>query len=86
MMTFFSNVQLFDFYISHGSVWGTVILSPFFGKQPVPFEFVKKIPIKPSGWEKNLQNWENTGLFWIGKLPVFGCKIGKKNHWGICYK
>ena len=26
---------------------------------------------------KNLQNWENTGLFWIGKQPVFGCKIGK---------
>ena len=26
--------------------------------------------------EKNLQNWENTGLFWIGKQPVLGCKIG----------
>ena len=26
---------------------------------------------------KNLQNWENTDLFWIGKQPVFGCKIGK---------
>ena len=26
---------------------------------------------------KNLQNWANTGLFWIGMQPVFGCKIGK---------
>ena len=26
---------------------------------------------------KNLQNWENTDLFWIGKQPVFGCKIGE---------
>ena len=26
---------------------------------------------------KNLQNWKNTGLFWIGKQLVFGCKIGK---------
>ena len=33
-------------------------------------------PNKISGWEKNLQNWENTSLFWIGKQPEFGCKIG----------
>ena len=26
---------------------------------------------------KNLQNWENTGLFSVGKQLVFGCKIGK---------
>ena len=33
--------------------------------------------INSSGWKKNLQNWEITGLFWIGKQPVFDCKIGK---------
>ena len=32
---------------------------------------------KSSGWEKILQNWENTGLFWIGKQTVFGYKIDK---------
>ena len=26
---------------------------------------------------KNIKNWENTGLFWTGKQPVFSCKIGK---------
>ena len=44
---------------------------------PVPFEFVKKSQENPHVGKKNLQNWENTGLFWIGKQPVFGCKIGK---------
>ena len=33
--------------------------------------------MRSSSWEKNLKNWENTGLFWIGKQPVFGFKIGK---------
>ena len=45
----------------------------------MPFEFGKlggKKQIPQVG--KNLQSWENTGLFWIGKQPVFGCKIGKK--------
>ena len=50
----------------------SVILLPFVWIQSVPFEFGNM-----SGWEKILQNRENTGLFWIGKQPVFGCKIGK---------
>ena len=50
-----------------------MILHAFLGIQPLPFEFGNK----SSFWKKNLQNWENTGLFWIGKQPVFGSKIGK---------
>ena len=34
--------------------------------------------MKSSDWEKNIKNWENTRPFWIGKQPVFSCKIGKK--------
>ena len=34
-------------------------------------------PIKILRLGKNLQNWENTGLFLIGKQPVFCFKIGK---------
>ena len=31
---------------------------------------------------KNIKHWENTGIFWIGKQPVFGWKIGKiKSLW-----
>ena len=35
-------------------------------------EFGNKSQLNPQ-----VQNWKNTGLFWIGKQPVFGCKIGK---------
>ena len=35
-----------------------------FGKQSVPFEFVKN-PNKILRLGKNLRNWENTGLFFI---------------------
>ena len=48
-----------------------------FGIQPVPFEIGNTSQLCSSDWEKNLRNCENTGLFWIGKQPVFGCKIGK---------
>ena len=37
----------------------------------MPFEFGNKLA------NPNKILWENTGLFWIGKQPVFGCKIGK---------
>ena len=48
----------------------------FFLIQPVPFELGIN-PNKILRLGKNLQHWETTGLFWIGKQPVFGCKIGK---------
>ena len=56
-----------------------VILLPFFGIQPVPFEFGNK-PNKILRLGKNLQNWENTGLFGIGKQPVFGSKIRPQGY------
>ena len=53
-----------------------LILLPFWGYS-MCLEILGKIPLKSSGWEKNRQNWNNTGLFLIGKQPVFGCKIRK---------
>ena len=41
----------------------------------MPLEFGNK-SLKNPQVGKNLQNWKNTGLFRIGKQPVF-CKIGK---------
>ena len=54
-----------------------VILLPFFGDTACAFRIWEYSPIKPSSWEKNLQNWEITGLLLIGKQPVFASKIGK---------
>ena len=34
-------------------------------------------PIKSSDWGKISKFGENIALFWIGKQPVFSCKIGK---------
>ena len=42
----------------------------------MPLEFGKNLN-KIARLGKNLQNWENPGLFWIGKQSVFCCKIGK---------
>ena len=47
----------------------------FLGIQPVPVDFGKN-PNKILRLGKKSPNWENTGLFWIGK-QLFDCKIGK---------
>ena len=43
----------------------------------MPKVFGNKSQLNPQVEKKTLQNWENTGLFLVGKQPVFGCKIGK---------
>ena len=62
-------------YFNFGALENSDFIA-FLGKQPVHLEFGNKSN-KILRLGKNLQKWDNTGLFGIGKQSIFGCKIGK---------
>ena len=58
--------------------YGPVVLLPFWGYSLCLLNLGIN-PNKNLRLEKKSPKFGNTGLIWIGKQPLFGCKVGKIN-------